>query len=337
MKQPTMKDVAKLANVSTATVSNVITGQKYVSDDLRAAIEQAMKELSFIPNIAARSLRIKRTYIIGIVAPDITNPFYGEIINAVTQVANRKKYRVILGNANNDSRKENVIVDSLLFSGCEGIIQLSPRQDEDKLNIARKVPVVYVDRTKFDTQENIGFVYTDNYMGGQIAAQRLLERQFTRYVCIAGFKKETLNAYYRVMGFKDALARKKIAEQNVSLIDCESTFEFQPVHDLTKRLIADGIIGEQTGIFICSDIGAWGAIEAIKLHGFSIPESVGVIGYDNIQWANWLTPRLTTIDNNQAMLGKRSAEMMIQAIETGETLQGKSYLQDVHLIGRASV
>jgi LacI family transcriptional regulator len=174
-------------------------------------------------------------------------------------------------------------------------------------------------------------------MGGQIAAQRLFERRFAKYVCIAGFQKETLNAYHRVRGFRDTLIQKGISEQDITLVNCESTFEFQPVHDLTKRLIADGLIGKQTGFFVCSDIGAWGAIEAMKLYGLGIPESVGLIGYDNIQWANWLTPSLTTIDNNQAMLGECSAAMLVQAIETGETLQGKFYLQDVRLIERASV
>lgn len=335
--KPTVKDVARAAGVSTATVSNVITDRKNVSDHLKKAVAQAMNDLDFIPNQAARSLRTNRSLSLGVLVPDIMNPFFGGIINSAAQFANDKGYRLILGNCNNDVAKETRALETLLNAGADGIIYVAPRVAELEINVPLKVPRVIVDRTRFSTDENIGFVYSDNYRGGFLAAQRLWQRGFGKYICIAGIEKAASNASQRVAGFRDFLREKRVPEAAVEVYNCAFTFEFEAVHKLVLRLLEQGSIFAGSAIFICSDLGAWGAIEALKSSGLSIPDDVAVVGYDNIIWSSWFTPRLTTIENPQQLLGEASAEMLITAIEKEEPLDGRFRLLDVTLIERSSV
>ena len=336
-KQPIMKNVAKLAHVSTATVSNVLTGKRVVSDKSRKCVLDAMEQLGFVPNQAARSLRNKRTYTIDVVVPDITNSFYGNIINTVASYANKQGYHLVLGNYNNDSSQEQAELTAIMNAGVEGIVYLSPRLDEEMLPQTPMMPMVLVDRTRFVTDKNIGFIYANNYLGGSLAAERLLKRDFQRYICVAGIGKKGRNAIQRVDGFRDSLLRNGVPESQITVANCELTFEFQSVYKLTEKLIASGTLTPNTGVFVCSDLGAWGAIEAIKQAGLRIPEDVGIIGYDNISWAEWFNPKLTTIENNQEKLGKQAAKMLIEAIETRQQLCGKYVLLDVCLIERESV
>lgn len=335
--KPTMKDVARLAHVSTATVSNVMTGKKFVSEQYRESVFNAMKALDYIPNQAARSLRKNRSRAIGVVVPDIINPFFGKIINAIASYANNCGYHLLLGNYNNDTSKQLDVLNALLKAGTDGIIYVSPRIDEADLNVANRVPLVLVDRTRFVTEQNIGFVFTNNYLGGSLAAERFLKRGFDKYICIAGIGKKGHNAVQRVEGFSDTLSRNGVCPEQIAVYNCELTFEFQSVYERVQLLLEDGSIPRNSAMFVCSDLGAWGAMEALKQVGLRIPEDVGVIGYDNIVWAEWFVPKLTTVENSQSGMGERAAEMLIAAIEREQQLDGQYSLLDVRLVERGSV
>jgi LacI family transcriptional regulator len=331
----TIRDVAKLANVSTATVSNVITESKFVSDELRAKILESMRILGYEPNIVARSLKINKTFRIGVIVPDITNPFFSEIVKQIETTIDAAKYQLILCNSDYQVETEVKIYNSFIMGGgVDALILVAPRMTEQQLDGDSRLPTVVVDRPAFKTSKEIVFVYTDNYVGASMMASHLLSKDYLRFACIAG-PESVPNANMRFTGFRDRLMQAGVEKDDIKVIRCE--FSFDEGYKAMTEILEDFNLTERTAVFVSSDIAAWGAIEAAHAKGLEVPKDIGVAGYDNIYFANFINQGLTTIENPTKLMGEQAGHAILDLLNGKGAVPGHAIILDSSLIVRKTV
>lgn len=331
----TIKDVAKLANVSTATVSHFITKKKYVSEVLGKRIKDAMGNLEYKPNLIARSLKIRRSYIIGVVVPSISNPFFAEIVEQIQKTAGKHAYQVMLYNSDNQVVAEKRIIDSFLSVGVDGIIDVAPVQTEEQLDKNCGVPMVIADRPPFETKSNIGFVFADNYNAAAQIADFLISAGYTRFAYFAGPVDKVPNARERLRGFTERLTKIGIPEKRCNIYYGEYSFD-SGYKTMQLLLEQENISQQKWAVFAPSDIMAWGAMEAAKMQGLKLPKDIAIVGFDNIFYSNYLHPPLTTVENPTKEFGEKSMELMIRALENSEKLSGYQVTLKTPIIKRSS-
>lgn len=319
----TIKDVAKLSGVSTATVSNILTGKKYVGPEVTQRVRQAMEELDYQPNTIARSLKISRSYNIGIMVPDITNPFFGEIVKYAQQIANKENYQITLCDSDNDAKREPKIINTFLSAGVDGIINVAPRMKQAQLGKDLGVPMVVVDRPHFETNANIAFVYADNYKGAAAVAEHFIQKKYRRFACFTGPVGEVPNARMRFDGFLDELKKQGVTEDAWTVFYCD--FSFESGYQTMETVLEDYDPSQPLAVFVSSDIMAWGAMEAVKSHKLKIPRDIAIVGYDNIYFSEFLYPKLTTVGNPTKDMASTATRMLLDAI-SGQTELGGRYL-----------
>ncbi len=331
----TIKDIANRAQVSTATVSNVLTKKKFVSPELSQRVMAVIKETNYSPNTYARSLKINKSYRIGIHVPDITNPFFSEIVKYIHKTANQNGYQIDLCISNDDANEEKRLLDSFLVNGVDGVINIAPKMREDVLNEYKDVPMVIVDRPSFQANENIAFVYADNFLGAEAVADYFVKKKYRRFLCLMGSVDEIPNARKRLDGFVSGLRKGGFKEE-----DCEirfGDFSFDSGYSLMEEFISGyEKTDEKCAAFVGSDIMAWGAIEALKTHKMKVPRDMGIIGYDNIYFSNFIFPKLTTVENPTKDLGIHAIHLILGAIEENKKLAGISRVLQSPLIIRSS-
>lgn len=201
----TIKDVARLAGVSTATVSNVLTERKTVSTELRERVLNAMEQLDYKPNSIARSLKTNQSYTIGVIVPDILNPFFAEVLKYIGEETDRNGYQMVMYDSGGDAERERRLLKMLVNSEVDGIIDVTSRMKEEEFSGAFPIPIVLGDRSDFYTSDNIAFIRSVNFMSGRIAAEHLIEKEYKTFVCIAGPVGTASAAYRRLEGFRKIL------------------------------------------------------------------------------------------------------------------------------------
>ena len=331
----TIKDIARHAGVSTATVSNVLTQKKYVSADLEQRVFQAINELGYRPNVYARNLKTNRSHIIGVHVPDITNPFFSEGVKAVQNVAAADSYQIVLYDSDNNLESEVKNIAGMISTQVDGIIAIAPRMQVDELLAMVEVPLVIVDRPPLPTQRNVAYVYADNYRGAASVADFLVGKGYRRFYCLAGPTELVCNAEARLTGFTETLRLHGIPESACHV--SSGDFTFDSGYDLMKDILTTyDPAGSPAAAFVSSDIMAWGAMEALKEKKFKIPRDMGVVGYDNIYFSSFLYPKLTTVENPIREMAVNAANLMLDALERRRNLLGLSVALRSALIVRKS-
>lgn len=331
----TIKDIAKSAGVSTATVSNVLTQKKYVSSELEQRVYRAIEELGYRPNLYARSLKTNRSYTIGVHVPDIVNPFFSTSVKTIQKEANERGYQIMLYDSDSEAKTEEQNVDSMLSAHVDGIISIAPRMELSRLFEMVEVPLVIMDRPPVETDRNVAFIYADNYRGAASVADYLVEKGYERFICLAGPVGLVSNAQSRVNGFMDTLAR-----HGVSPAQCDirhGDFTFESGYELMKQVL-EGYdpTPKPAAAFVGSDFMAWGAMEALKEKKVKIPRDMGVIGYDNIYYSSFLYPPLTTVENPSRDMALNAIRLLLDAVEDLRSLAGISVTLRSTLIVRKS-
>lgn len=328
----TIKDIAKLANVSITTVSRVINNKSEgVSEETRNRILQLVKELGYQPNAIARGLVTKKTKTIGLIIPDISNPFFPDIARGVEDSAHIYGYNVFLCNTDDNLEKESEYINALKEKYVDGIIFTSsaPSNYEHIMELIKSgVPVIMMDR-RIESEDIYG-VFIDNYEGGYLATKHLIDLGHRKIACITG-PLNVRNARERLAGYKKGLL------ENGLEVDEELIFE-------GDYKINSGIVGTEkllnnnkdiTAIFACNDLMAYGAYETIRSYGYKIPDDISIVGFDDIQLSQILEPQLTTIRQPAYDMGLTAARMLIKLIE-GKKLNKKIVTFKPQLIIRQS-
>jgi LacI family transcriptional regulator, repressor for deo operon, udp, cdd, tsx, nupC, and nupG len=322
-------DVAKLANVSTATVSRVISNSGTVKKETTEKVLEAIKKLNYQPNMLARQLRRLETNTILVVVPDITNSFFSDVLRGIESVAVENGYQVILGDAQNLVKRENSYFTLVRQKKADGIILLTARTNQQILEeLANEHPVVlaceYIEGSKIPT------VSIDNISSARKATEYLIHLNHKRIGHITG----PLNVVVgrdRLKGFQQAMSQYGLDVD--SMLVQEGDFTYESGFNLMKKFLA--VDYPPTAIFAANDEMAIGAIRAAKTRGLNVPEDLSVIGFDDIKFASIFEPELTTIAQPTFNMGKKAMELLINLINDDE-LEKDQFMLDIELVVRDS-
>lgn len=304
----TMKDIAKLAGVSTSTVSHVINKTRFVSEEISERVNNAAKELNYYaPSALARSLKVNRTKTIGMLVTTSTNPFFGEVVKGVERSCYQKGYSLILCNTEGDNERMRESINTLLQKRVDGLILMCSSLEGERIDVFERypdIPVVVMDwGPMLFTSDKI----QDNSLrGGYLAAKYLIDCGHKEVGCITGplIKHQ---AQMRYEGYKRAMLEAEL-EFNANWI-VESDFECEGGYQAFKKMVERGPL--PSSIFVSNDMMAMGVINAANELGIQIPEQLSIIGYDDIHIAKFMSPSLTTIHQPKYRLGQAAVETLI--------------------------
>ena len=331
MKKVTMLDIAQKAGVSKATVSMVINKRdESISNNTRDKVLKIAKDMNYIPNYFARSLSTKKTETIGIVLPDITNPFFSEIARAIEDVASNLGYNVFFCNSDNEIKKENKYVKLLVSKLVDGVIFISGGNSSHNLEILvnNNVPFVLVDRY-VDKFENFYGVYCLNKLGISEAVEYLVNKNKKKIAFVKGPHSVEISTQ-RLEGYIETMKKYRIFNEELIF---ENDFTIKGGIETTKEILKQK--EKVDSIIYSNDIMAFGGIKVLIKKGYKIPEDISVIGYDNIQMSQFMEPELTTVSQPIYEMGKRSCELLINVIN-GITLDQKQIYLKPNLIVRGT-
>lgn len=321
----TIRDVAEKANVSTTTVSHVINGTRYVSDELKRRVHEAMDLLNYQPNGLARSLRIGRSKTIGLILPDISNSFFAEISHIIEDFGFKNGYSVILCNTDDDPEKEAGYINVLINKHVDGIIFISACNPSSYLSILNeiRIPVVVVDRELPDI--NVDTVLNDNWLGGTLAADYLLKLGHRRIGCISG-ANTLLTSKQRVDGFITKLLSAGVTLHPDLLMEGDFHFDsgLACMNQILEKASLVSPEKRPTALFVCNDMMALGAIRSIQNHGLRVPEDISILGFDNVSIGELISPPLTTIAQPKQDLAGNAITVLLQKMKTESNKDYKS-------------
>nr|WP_309787374.1 ribose operon transcriptional repressor RbsR [Pantoea dispersa] len=327
-----MKDVARLAGVSTSTVSHVINNNRFVSEQVRDRVEQAIRELNYAPSALARSLKIKQTRTIGMLLTASSNPFYSEVVRGVENSCYERGYSLILCNTEGDEERMNRSLETLMQKRVDGLLMMCTEThlpSAEILNRYPSVPMVMMDWAPF---EGRGDIIQDNaLLGGELATQYLIDRGYTRIACIAGPLDKT-PARLRLDGFHQAMAASGLAVPPGYVVDGD--FEFQGGFNAMSQLLA--LDPPPQAVFTSNDAMAVGVYHALYQAGLRVPQDMAVMGYDNIELARYLTPPLSTIHQPKDELGELAIDTLIHRMSDPDASQ-QTLVLTPELVERGSV
>ncbi len=324
-----MTDVAKLANVSTATVSRVIQNPDAVKEKTRVKVLQAIEELNYQPNVLARYFRRTETKTILVMVPSIENNVFPQMIAGIDLIANQSGYKVLLGNTYQDPDKAYSYLEELKQKQVDGVILLTTRLDNNVItDIADHYPVVLT--SDFIAGLNVPTVAIDNISSARNAVEHLLQLGHKRVGMITGPLDIPLSRD-RLKGYRQALLENDIGVDGVLIQEGDHKYD-SGYNQMNKFLALDN---PPTAIFAANDSMAMGAVKAVKAHGLRVPEDIGVVGFDNIQFSDIFEPSLTTVAQPFMEMGQRSMELLLKQIN-GETLTKNQHVLDTRLIIRDS-
>lgn len=313
---PTIRDVARAANVGQATVSRVLNSSGYVKPETRERVLQAAKELGFTPNQVARSLVRKRTATVGLVIPDITNPFFPAVTRGVEDAASEAGFTVFLCNTDNDPVMEAQDVKKLRERMVDGLIFVgtTDRHDLVETLITEGVPVVITDRQLVDL--DVDTVLVDNALGALAACRHLVELGHTRIAHAAGHSL-TRTGRDRCAGYRMALEEAGLPYDEALV--ASGDFTLQSGYRVAQILL--GRSPRPTAIFAANDLMAMGVLRAVFEAGLSVPDDLSVVGFDDIQLAGLVKPGLTTVRQPAYEMGRTAMNMLLERI-TGSAMDG---------------
>ena len=310
MKKATMADIAEKANVSKATVSMVLNNKNInVSEATRQKIYDAVKELNYIPNTVARSLSTKKTETIGIVLPDIENPFFSEMARAIEDTAGKLNYNVIFCNSDNNQDKEEKYVKLLISKLVDGVIFVSGGKSEENLHMleSNHIPFVIVDRYIESSKEYNG-VFCANEEGIRLGVEYLYKNNKKKIAFVTGSQKLKV-AKLRLKAFEEVTKELKIYNKELIF---QGEFTIDGGIKATEDLINSSKNVE--AIFYSSDVMALGGMKLLTRKGYKIPEDIAIMGYDNINISRLVEPELTTVAQPIYDMGKEACKLLVGLI-----------------------
>jgi len=307
---PKIKDVAKKAGVSVTTVSRVLNGEKYVKDDLKARVKQAIDELGYAPSHIARSLVRKKTNLIGVIVPDLTSSFYSTILSSIEETASINDYNLLVCNIIEDTDKELKYLNVFKEMRVDGIIIMHEKLSDEIRSFINKldIPVIFSSVRPID--QKFVSVIIDDYEAAYDATRYLIELGHERIAFIGGDMRDVTSGQNRYVGYRNALTdqRVKIVYDYIRFGD----YKTQSGYHLMKELLA--CEPRPTSVFAVSDDMAVGAINCIHDQGLKVPDDISVIGFDGSQLTELVRPRLSSMEQPIQEMGKITVNTLIELI-----------------------
>ena len=334
-KKITIKDIASELGISPTTVSLILNNRPCrVSDQTRLAVLDCVKKYHYLPNSSARSLVMKKTQTIGLIVPDISNPFFSDLAKGVEQAASREKYSVMFCNSNDRGENDIKNFEVLISKQVDGIILASSIHSNESVLVERlfqvssdnQIPVVLADRVIPGSTYSIALI--DHRKGAKIATDYLLSLGHKKVGCITG-PLSMHSSGLRYQGYLDSLLNAGITPNPVL---CH-VGDYQMASGMTgaEKLIKNGA----DAIFSCNDLMAAGALRQAKRMGKIPGQDISIIGFDNIQLSSLLSPPLTTVNQPVAELGSICFQILFESLHE-KTAAPQNILLNPELIVRDS-
>jgi len=308
----TILDVAKLAEVSTATVSRVINSPEAVRDQTRKKVIRAMKICNYKYNALARGFATKQSNTIGLIIPNINNPVFADSTQGVQDCADKRKVQVILGNSYYQYDQEEKLVNTLREKQVDGLIITTTKLKGAVLKtlLDEDFPFVLLFSTiKGGPMSAVG---VDNYRGGYRATEHLVTLGHRRIGMVAGSFSITDRSYHRWHGYRMCLRDHGISYDKELLV--QTDYSLESGRDAVKKLLA--LKDQPSAVFCSNDYIALGAMKGARELGLNLPSDLSIVGFDDMQTASYLVPALTTIRQPAYEIGEIATELLFQRMET---------------------
>lgn len=306
----TIKDIAVEAGVSVSTVSRILNNKPDVSAKTRQNVKQVIDKLNYNPNNIARGLVLRKTYTIGLIIPDISNPFFPEVARGVEDNAKEFGYSVIFCNTDNDKQREKEAIKLLRSKQVDGIIlslSVSNKNRLDKLS-EEGFPTVQIDRKV--PGSSLPAVTIDNVLSAYNATKHLVGSGHSRLAHITG-NLETTTGCDRLEGFQQVLRAYNLPQRKVWIR--EGDYSKKSGYEQMKYMLSQQ--ERPTAVFAANDLMAIGAYAAAFDSGLRIPEDISIVGHDDIDVSSIIRPELTTISQPKYELGQKAFEVLLNVIE----------------------
>ncbi|KJV35368.1 LacI family transcriptional regulator [Luteibacter yeojuensis] len=305
----TVKEIAAIAKVSVATVSRALQRPEIVSPETRERIQEVVKRFGYTPNAMARNLRTARTRLIVALLPDITNPFFSEVIRGIEQVAYENGYSVLLGETQSNLVREQAYADMVAARQADGIITMFHRVPA--IPMGGRLPLV--NACEYVKDSGISSVYVDNVAAAATAIDYLVGLGHRDIAFLAGPSSSPI-CEDREAGYHLALKRAGIPLD--AALTVVGDFSIEAGERAVESLLAQG--KSFSALFCSSDEMAMGAMRALTSRGLRIPDDVSVIGFDDIRFSRYTSPPLTTMAQPKNALGREAMTMMIELLADPE-------------------
>jgi DNA-binding LacI/PurR family transcriptional regulator len=318
--KPTIRDVAKKANVSVSTVSRVINQKGYVHESTQKLVNDIIAELGFVPNQLARNLTSRSSKIVGVIVPHLGHTFYGELLEGIEAQASTYGYKIMFCHTNDDPKRELEYLSFFEQYNIEGLIVASNFSQTSKL-LELNIPVITVDHI---LDETIPSITSNNIKGGELAAKKLIERGCKNILVFRG-PSFLLTTQERTLGFLNVMNAKNL---HANIYDMDL---INPDIFMIKEIIQSN--PNVDGIFCFSDTLAFVVVNTLIQQGVKVPEDIAVIGYDNTPHSKWMTPSISTIHQSVNFMGKQSFNLLNKLMR-GVDLDNLHDIIEVYLVER---
>jgi LacI family transcriptional regulator len=329
---PTIKDVAKYANVSIATVSRIVNGLPGYTEDTKKKVQEAIEALGYQPNAIARGLINKRTQTIGVLFPEVSGMLSSEVLEGVENAAHDGGFSVIVCNTTSSGKRTVKYLRLLQEKRVDGIIFASENVKEEYYKIFQEmqVPVVLVSTA---SQFDLPFVRVNDYEGAFQATEYLIQKGHKQIGMIGGSFQDPIAGVPRMNGFQDALKKHGLDFSENHMTSNEG-YRFQNGKDSLPVLLEK--LPEMTALFAASDEMAIGAMAAAHKLGIRVPEELSIIGYDNLKIAEMCYPPLTTVSQPLKEMGQSAGQILVKLIK-GKEKEAESRYMPFTIVERQSV
>ncbi len=328
----TIKDVAKVAGVSTATVSRVVHNGGHVGDACRARVKKVIDELGYRPNTNAQALVKKSTNTIGVVTPKLSMSFFGTLACGVEKAAKEQNYKLLMSNSLYETQSEIDAINSLRDHHCDAIILHSEYSDEKTLiDLAEKIPGLVLINRYIPKIAN-RCVWLDNVSAAKQATQYLLDKGHKDLAVVTSIYQNNDPAS-RLNGIKEAMAINDLTLSKGAVV--EGTANMEGGEQAVKELLSKGI--KFTALLAYNDLMAIGAMHALFDAGLRVPQDVSVIGFDNLAIARACRPKLTTMHYPVEEMAHYAAELAINLSDTSKSVANRTHLFLSDIVERDSV
>ena len=301
-----IREVAKRAGVSPATVSRVINGTARVDEEKRERVEKAIEETGFRPNELARALYRKSSKIIGVIVPDIENPFFSELAKAIEKEAYEQEYRILLCNSDDQKEKELANLQMLAQLQADGVILMTNTGEKSQSYEAVSMPIVFVDR-RLDEMGHTSVIEADHYAGGKLAAEHLIACGCRKITCIRG-PQELSSGKKRYEGYREVCRQYSMKERFV-----DSTYKYEDGARAAEEVLRR--YPDTDGIIACNDMTAVSVYKVLQKRGYRVPDDIQIIGFDGVKFGRFLTPELTTVAQPIKEMGKCAVQMILGTVK----------------------
>lgn len=326
----TIKTVAADAGVSVAAVSKVLRDAYGVSDALRAKVQASMERLNYRPHAAARAMR-GRTYTLGILLPDMRNPFFADILAGLNEALERTQYQALMGVSQSTQATEVSLIDSILDRQMDGLIMIGPRLTPDAVDqVAQRIPTVMVGYYS-PLAQNYDTVNDNDIYGAELVVRHLIENGYKRIsmMSLTLPTNESVIIHRREIGYSQAMSAGGLGK-HINIV--QSPQSPREVLTTIRHMLQSP--NRPEALFCWTDAIALQAISAATDLGLSIPDDLAIVGWDNTTYCDMGQNSLTSIDQSGQVLGLQAARLLIERIDGRK--QGEHFVVTPRLVARGS-